>query len=214
MIERILPRHVACADTFEDSPDARLFPEEETIVANAVTRGRLEFTTGRACARTALAMLGREPEPILRGAAGQPLWPAGTVGSITHCRGYRGAAVAEIRRVRSIGVDAEPDEPMPTGTFEKISSADERREIRRLGAGHPGVHWDRLLFCVKESVYKAWFQLTGAAVWFTDVGAVIDPVAGVFVARPHGSGTALPGRWLAERGLLLTAVVVPGPDEG
>ena len=37
-------------------------------------------------------------------------------------------------------------------------------EQDRLAAGQPepdGPQWDRLLFCAKEAVYKAWFPLVG-----------------------------------------------------
>jgi 4'-phosphopantetheinyl transferase EntD len=58
-----------------------------------------------------------------------------------------------------------------------------RPEERELLATLPGpVHWDRLLFSAKESVYKAWYPLTE----FT-------------------------GRFLIRRDLVLTSVSVPGP---
>jgi hypothetical protein len=34
---------VACAEAFGDSPDVRLFPEEETLMAKAVDRRRRKF---------------------------------------------------------------------------------------------------------------------------------------------------------------------------
>ena len=37
-----------------------------------------------------------------------PQWPPGFVGSITHCDGYRAAAVARARDALTIGLDAEP----------------------------------------------------------------------------------------------------------
>jgi 4'-phosphopantetheinyl transferase EntD len=53
-------------ETHADLPDGLLFPGERAIVARAVPGRALEFTTGRQCAREALARLGIPPEPILR----------------------------------------------------------------------------------------------------------------------------------------------------
>jgi hypothetical protein len=89
--------------------------EEEELIGRAVEKRRREFGTARACARRALADLGRVPAPIVRGEKGAPVWLDGVVGSITHCAGYRGAAVAEARDVRALGIDAEPHGKLPDG---------------------------------------------------------------------------------------------------
>src|SRR5438874_13378259 len=94
MIGEILPDWVAVGEAFGDLPDAPLLGPEAAAVASAVPSRQREFATGRACARQALAALGVAPVPLDRGAGGAPAWPAGGVGSITHCAGYRGAAVA------------------------------------------------------------------------------------------------------------------------
>src|SRR5579859_8157571 len=106
MIERILRPPVTFAETFSDDFDAFLFPEENAIIARAVESRWREFVTGRACARMALARLGQAPVPILSGPRGAPQWPGDVVGSITHCPGYRAAAVARTRDIVSLGLDA------------------------------------------------------------------------------------------------------------
>ena len=70
-----MPPAVAVAESFGDISGARLFPEEEAVVARAVDKRRREFTTARACARTALAGLGLPAAPIGRGERGAPGWP-------------------------------------------------------------------------------------------------------------------------------------------
>jgi len=113
--ERQRPTRAAGSDreVFGDPPAAPLFPEDERAVARAVGKRRREFATARFYARTALARLGLDPAPIVPGPRGEPGWPAGVVGSMTHCAGYRAAAVARAEDVLTIGVDAEPDEPLP-----------------------------------------------------------------------------------------------------
>jgi 4'-phosphopantetheinyl transferase EntD len=218
MIERILPSQVTAAESFGDDPAAELFPEECVAIARAAESRRMEFTTARACARTALARLGRPAVAVPRGPGGAPQWPEGVIGSITHCDGYRAAAVGLTSDVVSMGVDAEPNEPLPDhGMLELVALSQERVRLGELAAEVPGICWDRLLFSAKESVYKTWFPLARSWLGFESADIVIDPRGGTFAARllvpgPLVNGTPLTqlgGRWLADQGLLVTAVVVP-----
>jgi 4'-phosphopantetheinyl transferase EntD len=219
MIESILPATVAAVDTFVDPPEATLFLEEELLISKAVEKRRSEFTTGRWCAREAMIRLGRQPSAILPGTRGEPQWPAGLVGSITHCAGYRGAVVAESERISTVGIDAEPNGALPNGVLESVSLAEERDRMATLRRDHPEVHWDRLLFSAKESVYKAWFPLTERWLDFEDANIAIDPIAGTFTAQLRVNGprvnsrplTGFTGRWLVDNGLILTAIAVPAP---
>ncbi|GAA3567035.1 4'-phosphopantetheinyl transferase superfamily protein [Nonomuraea rosea] len=215
MIKDILPPSVVAADTLADIYEEALFPEEEALIERSVEKRRREFTTARACARKALGLLGRQPAPILPGARGEPLWPSGVVGSITHCTGYRGVVLGESPWVTTIGIDAEPDEELPYGVLEAIALPAETAQVDRLRAADPDVSWDRLLFSIKESVYKAWFPLTQCWLGFDNALIVIDP-AGTFSARLLVPGAMVDGRplrrfagrWQAKHGLLLTSIVL------
>lgn len=222
MIAEILPAKVAAAERWDDPPEARLLPEEEPVIARAVAKRRREFTTVRHCARLALAQLGLPPAPVLPGERGAPDWPAGVVGSMTHCAGYRAAAVAHAADVLSLGIDAEPHGPLPDGVEQAITLPQERDHLRQLAAAHPRTHWDRLLFCAKEAVYKTWFPLARRWLGFEDARVAIDPVDGTFTAHllvpgpilASGELTLLTGRWLARNGLLLTAIALTPPTLG
>ena len=108
MFERLLPDGMAVSAVQGDNYDTPLLPEEECAVASAVEKRRREFAAGRACARNALAKLGMPEVAIPRGAHGEPVWPAGAVGSITHCDGFCACAVARRELIWSVGIDAEP----------------------------------------------------------------------------------------------------------
>src|SRR5882672_7976907 len=108
MIERLLPPEVIVVSRRDDDPHAAPLPEEEALIDGAVAPRRSEFATTRSCARQALHRLGVPEGPILRGPKREPLWPPGIVGSLTHCTGYRAAAVARASDVLAIGIDAEP----------------------------------------------------------------------------------------------------------
>ncbi len=217
MIAEILPPPVAAVEAFDDPPGATLFPEEEAAMARAAARRRSEFTAGRACARAALAGLGLPATAIVPGQRGAPQWPPGVVGSITHCDGYRASAVAFARDVITLGLDAEPAGPLPGGVLDVVALAEERDRLPGLAAAAPQVPWDRLLFCAKEAVYKAWFPLTGRWLGFEEAAITFAPDAGTFTARLLADGPAaggrrldrLSGRWLAQGGLVLAAIALP-----
>ncbi len=216
MLERILPASATVVATREDL-DIELYPEEEAVVGRAVEKRRREFVTARACAREALARLGQPSRAIPPGARGEPLWPDGIVGSITHCDGYRACAAARTGDLTTIGVDAEPNQPLPEGLLGDIALPEERERLRDLGRRSPGTHWDRLLFSVKESIYKAWFPLAERWLGFEDAAVEIDRERGSFSARLLVPGPLLDGRelrgfrgrWLVAEGLVLAAIALP-----
>ncbi len=205
------------SELYDDPAGISLLPEEEPLIARSVAKRRDEFITVRHCARLALGRLNLPPSPILKGEKGEPLWPQGVVGSLTHTRGYRGAVVARASAVRSVGVDAEPHDVLPDKVLEAISLPAERREIAALPGG---LHWDRILFCAKEATYKAWFPLTGRWLGFEDAHISFEAdsagQAGRFVSRilidpAARSGpplTELSGRWSVAGGLALTGIVL------
>ncbi len=217
MIGAILPSRVAVDEAFGDVPHVTLFPDEEAVIANAAGIRCREFTAARACARAALAKLGMPPAPIVPGLRGAPQWPPGVVGSITHCAGYRASAVALDRDVITIGLDAEPNDNLPNGVLEAVSSRAEQARLTALAAARPEVCWDRMLFSAKESVYKAWFPLARRWLGFDDAAVDFNPAKRTFTARllvdgPVVNGTALTGfdgRWLVANGLIATAIVIP-----
>ncbi|GAB3888825.1 hypothetical protein GCM10029964_057160 [Kibdelosporangium lantanae] len=138
---------------------------------------RREYATVRDCARQAMADLGLPPVPLLSGERGAPRWPAGVVGSMTHCAGYRAAVVALDSTVHTIGIDAEPHDTLPEGVERTIALDGERAMLARLAAADPAIHWDRMLFCAKEAVYKAWFPLTRKWLGFEEASITLSPTA-------------------------------------
>ncbi|HEX3945327.1 MAG TPA: 4'-phosphopantetheinyl transferase superfamily protein [Rhizomicrobium sp.] len=217
MIEQLLPSGVVAVEAFEDMVGEAAFPGEEDLVVSVVECRRREFITSRRCAREALARLGYPPVPIRSGPRREPQWPTGVVGSITHTMGFRAAAVAPMRVLASLGIDAEPNQPLPGGVEERITVRGEPKMLTALSRSFPGTQWGRLLFSAKESVYKAWYPLTGRWLGYEDASLTIDP-AGKFDAKLLVDDistdgelllTELHGRFLVARGLVTTAVAVP-----
>jgi len=223
LVSSVLPgeplQDLAYAELYSDPPDLAPLPEEEPLIAKSVAKRRNEFITARHCARIALGQLGVPPVPILKGDKGEPCWPDGVVGSLTHCTGYRGAVVGRAGAVRSVGIDAEPHDVLPHGVLDSISLPEERTEIPL--AMPTGMHWDRILFCAKEATYKAWFPLTKRWLGFEDAHITFEAegpglAVGSFVSKILIDGEALSGpplialrgRWSVDRGLVLTAIVL------
>jgi len=221
LLTALLPSGVAVSELFTDPPHIDLHPLEAAVVARAVDKRRREFAAVRLCARTALRRIGVPPGPILPGPKGAPQWPDGVIGSMTHCDGYRAAAVAHRATLASIGIDAEPHAALPEGVEKLTALPEERTALTRLAVTHPHIHWDRLLFSAKESVYKAWFPLTGRWLDFTECIITPDPERHTFTADLTVPGPVVAGdrisrftgRWYAggDARHVVTAVTVPWP---
>jgi 4'-phosphopantetheinyl transferase EntD len=215
LLSGVLSGRVASAELYDDPLDLAPLPEEEPLIARSVTKRRNEFVTVRYCARKALGELGVPAVPILKGDKGEPCWPDGVVGSLTHCAGFRGAVVARAGDVRSVGIDAEPHDVLPKGVLDAISLPQERGQLASLGGG---LHWDRILFCAKEATYKAWFPLTHRWLGFEDANVTFaldgSGRSGTFestilIDPSAESGpplTQLSGRWSVADGLTVTAI--------
>jgi 4'-phosphopantetheinyl transferase EntD len=216
MLELILPVEVESQECLGQPPGGILFPEEQKIIAHAVETRRREYATVRSCARACLARLGYPQVPILPGVGGAPSWPAGVQGSMTHCTGYAAAAVSHHRRILAIGIDAEPDAPLPDGILDLIATPAEQDHLAIIQPQPDSPNWDRLLFSAKESVYKAWFPLVGEWLDHQQAEILINPHDGTFKAQLSRDGLTvhgrhirrLHGRWTRQDGILATAVVV------
>jgi 4'-phosphopantetheinyl transferase EntD len=212
----ILPAWVEFQEHFGEPPGGALFPEERRVVTRAIEARTREFATVRACARVCLSRLGHPPVPILPGPTGAPVWPHGVRGSMTHCEGYAAAAVGLSPPVHAVGIDAEPDAPLPDGVLDVVATPAELALIHGIAALEEGPCWDRLLFSAKESVYKTWCPVMGTWLDPQESEIVFHPGCATFTAvlsrpcTPAGGRPVarLEGRWARQQGLLLTALVL------
>ncbi|MFF8731408.1 4'-phosphopantetheinyl transferase [Streptomyces sp. NPDC015171] len=226
MIEELLPESVVAVEAHADDPlwETPLYPAEEALVARAVAKRRREFAAVRGCARRAMEKLGVPPQAVVSGERGAPRWPDGIVGSMTHCDGYCAAALVRAADLVSLGIDAEPHGPLPEGVGPSVFLPAESVRLARMAARRPEVHWDRLLFSAKESVYKAWFPLTRKWLDFSEADITLHPdpegapggtlSARLLVPGPLVGGERLQvfeGRWAVRNGVVATSVVVPHP---
>lgn len=188
---------------------AEPLPEEEAIVHGAVLRRRREFAAGRSCARRALAQLGVRAQPILAGSRREPVWATEFLGSITHCAGYCGAAVARAASLVGLGIDAEAKRALTPRARAMVARSS---ELPVEAATH-GVDPALVVFSAKESFYKAWFPASRRKLGFLDVELDFDWATGTFVVGgidrwwPHPQRPRFTGRF-ASSGSHVFAVTV------
>ena len=162
-------------------------PDEAAQVEGAVHRRRVEFATGRSCARRALARLGIE-DFVLRSDPGSraPQWPSGVVGSITHTGpvpgGYCGVAVAATQDLLTVGFDAEAGQSLSPDLWSQVLTPAESARLLTFPADRRP-RLARLAFSAKECFYKAQFPVTHRFLGFEDVEVSIDESSSTFEVR-------------------------------
>jgi len=176
-----------------DGSEADLFPMEVEAITSAVPARRAEFAAGRAAAREALGRRVVIPMGVDRA----PVWPAGIAGSITHAGGWASAAVSA--GAAGIGLDLEVDQPLPREIIDTVMRPVERGDAR-------------VIFCVKEAVYKAVYPQVRQIFGFEVLSVVVEGEA--FSARfteampPFARGDVLRGRVSRGGGFILAGVVL------
>lgn len=182
VVERTLIRAISAAKTSlslsehiglaiipaEDYANYVLHREELGILSpRACARKQIEFVSGRAAAHFALNQIGfPNAFPLLRGQKGEPLWPDGIAGSVTHCYPWSIAVAVKCPNLPAIGVDLETTERVQGTDISELVCGD-----TELDWVHSGNSQKRLtmIFSGKEAVYKAFYPLCRRYIDFKDV---------------------------------------------
>lgn len=211
-----LPAYVSVVWRRTTDPDLPpLRAAEAALLHPRATPSRVdEFRTGRAAAHEALAGLGMDGAPLLRGAHREPLWPAGIVGSISHVPGHAIAAVAHRDRCGGLGLDLEHLDRTIPRLGDAIAFEEETEWLRGLQhADRPRAALE--LFSAKETIYKAFFPRVGRFFGFA-AARVVPQAEGGFEGRlvealdaeyPPERSFPIVAVW--EGDLLLTSLVLP-----
>ncbi len=136
--------------------ELQLTPAESASLRKSNNLVRRASGAARIVARELLSETGTHSFVELpRSTSGAPQWPRGYIGSLSHNHDFAVAAVAPSSVAASIGIDIEPAIALPVEILEIISTFEERKQIdgNLLSA--------RLLFCIKEAVYKATHPIDG-----------------------------------------------------
>lgn len=185
--------------------DGLLGPEPEAV-ARAIPKRRAEFAAGRRAARQALKAARLPENAIPQGEHRAPIWPPGTIGSISHHDGLAVACVASTDRVSRLGIDLADDSAFPARLRDQVLKTSAEQAQSGIGA--------RINFSAKESVFKAFFPDVGAYFGFGAAEVLPDLEHETFIARllrdlgPVPAGGTFAGQFLMEGNRLFTLLAV------
>ncbi|TFW09268.1 4'-phosphopantetheinyl transferase superfamily protein [Oxalobacteraceae bacterium OM1] len=140
-------------------------------LSGAVRKRRAEFLAGRLCAAQALRRCGA-PEWVPIGADRSPVWPAGVIGSITHCDDTAMAVALKKENVRGVGIDLERRAACHDAALNvrHFATEAERGVLER--AGIASEDHAVIAFSMKESFFKAAYPYVGRYFGFSAVSIV------------------------------------------
>ena len=141
----------------------KLLPNEFINSHKYSLKARQSSGAGRDLARDLLQLSGFNRLAIPKLASGAPSWPYGIVGSIAHDDEYAIVAIASRSLMKSIGIDIERSEPLPTEYTSLIAAAGEESVI----SSNP--LYSLLFFTIKEAVYKVLNPLDGIFLDLQDI---------------------------------------------
>ena len=185
-----------------------LYPEEAVAIASAVPKRQAEFAAGRRAARAALAAVGVECAALPVGSDRAPIWPGGTIGSISHDGDLALAAAFLREHAQSVGIDLTEAAALPDGVREQVLRHPGEAGLDELEA--------RSAFSAKETLFKALSPHVGQVFGFSAVLVRPDLRSGTFEARllhalgPFSEGTIWRGGISVAGDRLLTAMAIPG----
>jgi enterobactin synthetase component D len=151
-----------------DGEVPQLYPlEEQYLGPNAAQQRKLSFALGRAAARDALVELhqGLEGFGIGRGAGGEPVWPDGIVGAITHSGDVAIAVVGRDTDFAGLGIDVEQQSPgLSERAARLVCTPTESAWVDEVASSNRRT----MLFSAKEAVFKALFPIERIWLGFGD----------------------------------------------
>jgi 4'-phosphopantetheinyl transferase EntD len=140
-----------------------LLPEERMTFRPSAPIIYRQSGAARIVARHLLDGLGFSGVALPRSISGVPVWPPGVTGSLAHDESVAVAAVARAREFSALGIDVEPAIPLPTELVNLVVTGTERR------CYPASVIESRVLFAIKEAIYKALYPLDGLFLDFQDI---------------------------------------------
>jgi 4'-phosphopantetheinyl transferase EntD len=204
IITALFPADVAVCYSSALPTDARLEPEEAAATPGMVPARHTEFLLGRHCAREAMRQLGHEPLAVPKHADRSPVWPPGLVGTISHFGRHAAAAVAWSDEYRGVGLDLESSESLTAEIAEMVCRPDE-------SAGPAN---GKLLFSIKEAIYKCIYPEVGHYVDFQDMEVRLG-ADGCYTAVPHHENldseliARLEGRYYRSETMVIASAWLP-----
>jgi len=189
-------------------------------IARSVRKRQAEFLHGRLAARAALRAAGATSTTVDSGSSREPRWPAGFIGSITHCRELAAAVALPRASWLGVGIDIEavvaPD--MRAALVPAVLTRAEFDYLTTLESATLSIEaLMTIVFSAKESLFKAGFASVGRYFDFAAARVVrVDVESGELVleltenlAARMTAGLAFRSRFrMLREDLVLTSVLL------
>jgi 4'-phosphopantetheinyl transferase EntD len=165
-----------------------------------------------------LRELGIADAPIARGASGEPLWPTGVVGAISHSREVAVGVVGRRSEYAGLGVDVEELARGPSPRAARLVC-----RPGEMAWVDPESGTDRLamLFSAKEAIFKALYPIEHVWLGFADAELTWHAELRAFEARVlksvgdgYPAGFVLSVNVTVGAGWVLSTAFVPGAGLG
>ena len=183
----------------------RLISKDDELTLIREEKASLPFTSlerlrasgaVRNVAREIMKSMGFVDFPILRSTCGDPIWPAGVVGSMAHNTQIAVAAIGLQRELEAVGIDIENVVPLPPDMLDLICTPLEIHAISDYPLG------TKLLFVIKEAVYKAAYPLDHKFLDFHEIQ--VDPARRIAITS---TGRKFTLHWYVSSHILAVATV-------
>lgn len=159
-IQNIPLFQICCANFFVENYSEKLYAINNILFPDNMTKTakkrKAEYLAGRLVAQQTLNLLGINNFNLTSANTGNPIWPSGIVGSISHSDSYAICVAGfKAHNFKNIGVDIERIIPQNDAEiiFDTIISNNEYSIITKTNMDFPTAI--TLCFSIKESVYKS-----------------------------------------------------------
>jgi 4'-phosphopantetheinyl transferase EntD len=211
VLASLFPPEVAAYFSPSLPADATLLAAESDCIGDMVEKRRIEFTHGRHCTHRAMQLLGMPVVAIPKGADRAPVWPNGIIGSISHSGDAAAAVITQSSELAAIGLDLESAEALSAEIAAMVCRPDEQIS----DAGDRA----KLLFCIKEAVYKCIYPRIGCYVDFQEMEVLLNEGKATFGVRSHSQNfdahliKGLQGRYHKNQEIIITSAWILHPGK-
>ena len=151
-------------------------------------------------------------ETLLIGSYRQPILPPAVIGSISHSDEFCAVAVAPRTVLDGLGIDVEPFEDLDADVADVVltdaeheSTAEIDSQLVRSGAAPIGGKAHKLIFSIKEAIYKCCYPKVKAFIDFKQCNVLLDVASQSYQAvidcqdaKGNPVHLEINGKWLIE----------------
>ena len=139
--------------TFTDHHFAKFGIPFDPSLRRAVQARKAEYFAGRLCASQALSMIDRQGD-VQADHDRCPIWPRGTIGSISHCANHAAAVALPTATQSGVGIDIECRSVFAAANLDKMRVMSDSELAILRNSTLPANDHAALVFSVKESFFK------------------------------------------------------------